>query len=99
LSKLDEVTDSKRECMEFRRLTDSQLKQKYLEITEGYQGNNANVNECPICTMTFIKDSDLIKYMLKKQGLTREELVVQIRAEFDNNFPAFLGWIECTKKN
>jgi len=49
--------------------------------------------------MAKIKDTHLVNYLLKKQGITREQLIAQIREEFTTNFSAFERWIAATKTN
>ena len=82
ISFLEERIDSKRECAKLQTLSDAQLKARFLVVAEEDQGNRSNVNECPICTMTQIKNTDLLEFLLKISGQTREEVFSDIREKF-----------------
>lgn len=90
---LDEKIDSKRECANLRSLTIDQLKERFLVETEGYPTNQCHVNECPVCTMTYIKSTELVDYLLKQTKQTREEILMSIRRRFSdyNAFKRFIS--------
>ena len=86
VKELQELTDSKRETALIAGLSLSQLKAKWLEKynkEEDYDGE-INPNRCPICTMKHLPDSDIAKFLLKKGGWTKDQLMTEIRKEFGN---------------
>lgn len=100
LNSLCEVTDSKRECLRFLEMNEFELQQAYAKkFLNSRKDDYVRPQECPLCTMNKVRDTHLVTYLLKKQGITREQLIAQIREEFTNNFPAFERWIAATKTN
>jgi len=41
---------------------------------------------CPLCAMTYITDSDVVKYMYKVTGLTHDKIVKALQERFDGDF-------------
>ena len=99
-AKLESVTDSKRECLRYREMGTHELQQAYAKkFLNGRREDYVRPQECPLCTMAKVKDTHLVNYLLKKQGITREQLITQIREEFATSFTAFEKWIESSKSN
>jgi len=99
-AKLESVTDSKRECLRYREMHLLDIQKAYAKkFLNARNDDYASPQECPLCSMAKIKDTHLVNYLLKKQGITREKLIAQIREEFTTNFSAFERWIAVTKTN
>ena len=64
--------------------------EEYLEEDEGRYAWPSCF--CPICNLEDLRDSDVKDYLLKKAGMTKEELVSSVKAEFNNinNLMAYL---------
>ena len=92
LEKLDDVTDSKEECKQFREMPGDELKVAYDQSFKSK--GDCNIDECPICTMTRISSDELLLFLLKKAKLTREKAEELIRHKFKRNFVQFKNYIK-----
>lgn len=97
-TKLDEVTDSKKECAEYRKMGLEKLRKVFTEKVLNYADDSYEVhqNQCPICTMAHVKDSDLIMVLLAKHGITRNQVIEEIRERF-KTYEEFNCWIKKTE--
>lgn len=48
---------------------------------------------CPICQMKKLPNRDLIKYLLKKEDTTEEEIIAEVKANF-KDYDAFIDYIK-----
>lgn len=54
---------------------------------------DAPVEMCPVCQFDTLCDDDGLKYIMKKHGLTKESILANIKAEFDN-YKKFVDYME-----
>lgn len=66
------------ECMKGHTLCDIHALDDFSE-SERY---DADSRHCPICQMQFVKDGDLIMYLLQRAGLSRTAITEEIKARF-----------------
>ena len=95
LADLDEITDSKAECAQFRKFGFEQLREKYSEEIMNIEGDDyyCKISQCPLCTLTRITDSDLLTYIFKTGKATREIWLAGIRTQFGTDYEAFKKYI------
>jgi hypothetical protein len=73
---------------EINASTDEELAESYHEAC--YDGSPSSL--CPICSFEKLDDTEGLLYLLKKSGLTREQLATQIGNEF-KTFTVFSDYI------
>lgn len=90
LAKLDEVIDSKKDCAALRKLNLKQLQTEYADKLLRLHEDSYEVhqNQCPICTMAHIKDSELVAFLLREQKVTRKQIVEEIKVRY-GSYEAF----------
>lgn len=91
LSRLAKQTwrkDIAEKTAEINAYTTSELEDPYREAC--YDGSPSVL--CPICSFEKLDDSEGLLYLLKKAGLTREQLAAQIGVEF-KTYPVFSNYI------
>lgn len=82
-----------KETEEINSMTSADLDEAYRE----YRYSDVPSVLCPICSFEKLDDTEGLLYLLKKSGLTREQLAAQIGGEF-KTFTVFSAYIRPPKE-
>lgn len=86
----------KEEVDRFTTLSDDDIEFEYEDSVGSYE---VPACTCPICRMEKMSDYDALKYLLVKNGLTINDILVEVRDRFNGDYQAFDTFIRPPKSN